>query len=104
MSLAPHLQALSASSVYSVATEGSSGGGAKKPRADFTSSYADSKAKELELHRDKFDWEKSIYEAQKYSQERIKEQEIAADTRRAVMLELIRQNKSGAEVKAFSGA
>jgi hypothetical protein len=70
-----------------------------KKKKDFNSVYADTRVQEMELARDRFDWDRSNYESEQRTREiaasnevQLKKEVIAEDTRR-IELTLAAENK-----------
>ena len=86
--------------------------GTGKGRKDFTSTYADAKTKEIELARDKFEFEKENYHSKRsddnsHEESRAqREQEnsraqLQSNTKNVIIMEMIRKGSSAQEIKEF---
>lgn len=112
--ISEELQQLSAASVTAAGssadfsnklTEIKKNGGNKR---DFTTAYADGRVEQLKLERDRFAWEKETH-AGKIAQEenarademQLKKDAMKEETRRAVMIEMVRAKCSAEEIKDF---
>ena len=87
--------------------------GSGKGRKDFTSTYADAKTKEVELARDKFEFEKENYHSKRSDdnsheesrvqreQENSRAQQLQSNTKNVIIMEMIRKGSSAQEIKEF---
>lgn len=74
------------------------GKGGKK---DFTTTYAEAKAKEIELEKSKFDFEKENFAVKRDDEHQRNTASLKQDTQKAIIVEMIRKGHSAQEIKDF---
>lgn len=85
---------------------------ASQRRGSFTTVYAEAKNKELDIARDRFEWEKEVAHKDDQANKKQKmevdstshKEDRAADMKKALMLKLIEANKTPDEIKAYLDA